>query len=82
MASGKYNFFPSTLIEWNNSGLKIQNSESIAVIEKYILVFIRPSLNIMFNCCFLKGLRQRKSTSRELHKKYFTLPIYKQKISI
>ena len=43
-------FFPSTIIEWNNS-------ESLAIFKKHILAFIRPTVNSTFHCHSPDGLK-------------------------
>ena len=53
----KNTFFPSTIIEWNKSGWKIKNCESIETFKKRILSFIRPSPNNTFNCHNPKGIK-------------------------
>ena len=46
--------FPSTISEWNNFD---RNSESLSILRKNILHFIRPSPNSIHNCHNLKGVK-------------------------
>ena len=46
----KNSFFPSTVIEWNNLDKSIKSSESLALFNKSILQFIRPTTHRTFNC--------------------------------
>ena len=50
-------FSPSTIIEWNNLGMKIRNSETISAFKKSILKFIRPSSNSISNCHIPNGIK-------------------------
>ena len=45
----KNSYIPSTIIEWNKLGQDIRNVESYALFRKYLLVFIRPEANNIFN---------------------------------
>ena len=53
----KNSFFPSTVIEWNKLDSNIRNSESLALLKKHILAFIRPCANSTFQYHNLKGLK-------------------------
>ena len=46
----KNSFFQSTVIEWNNLDKSIKSSESLALFNKNILQFIRPTTHRTFNC--------------------------------
>ena len=46
----KNSFFPPSVIEWNNLGNSIRSPESLALVKKSILRFIRPTPNRIFNC--------------------------------
>ena len=47
----KNSYFPSTVIEWNNLDLNIQNSETLNNFKSKILKFIRrPNINSIFGC--------------------------------
>ena len=50
-------FSPSSIIEWNNLGMKIRNSETISAFKKSILKFIRPSSNSISNCHIPNGIK-------------------------
>ena len=50
-------FSPSTIIEWNNLGRKIRNSETFSAFKKSILKFIRPSSNSISNCHIPNGIK-------------------------
>ena len=54
-ASSKTHFFPSTIIEWNNSDSTLRNSKSCVVFENSILKFIRHSTSNVFDCNNDKG---------------------------
>ena len=43
-------FFTSSVIEWNEIDKSIRSSESLALFQKRILQFIRPTPNRTFNC--------------------------------
>ena len=45
----KNSFFPSTMLEWNNLDCKIRNSGSLPIFQKYLLNFVRPCVNSIFN---------------------------------
>ena len=44
------NFFPSTIIEWNNLDPLLRKSENYSVFKNNILKLIRPSPNSVYNC--------------------------------
>ena len=50
-------FFPSTIIEQNDSDSNIRNSENLALLKKCILTSIRPSANSTFRCHNPNGLK-------------------------
>ena len=50
-------FSPSSIIEWNNLGMKIRNSETSSAFKKSILKFIRPSSNSISNCHIPNGIK-------------------------
>ena len=50
----KKSSFPSTVIEWNNLGLKIRNSETSSAVQKSVLELIRP---IIFNYHSPNGIK-------------------------
>ena len=45
----KNSFFPLTIIEWNKLDTNLRNSRSPFIFKKYILQFIRPSSNSVYN---------------------------------
>ena len=47
----------STVIEWNKLDPNIRNSEGLALFQKNVLAFIRPSANSTFECHNLNGLK-------------------------
>ena len=53
----KISFFPSTIIEWNNLDSNIKNSESLALLRKRLLTFIKPSANSTFHCHGSNGVK-------------------------
>ena len=53
----KNSFFPSTAIEWNKTDKNIPKSESLNILKKSILKFIRPSQNRVYNCHNPKGIK-------------------------
>ena len=56
----KISFFPSTIIEWNNLDSNIKNSESLALLRKRLLTFIKPSANSTFHCHGSNGVNYIK----------------------
>ena len=51
-------FFPSTVIEWSKLDPNLRSTASLNVFKKkYLLKFIRPSPNSIFNCCNCKGIK-------------------------
>ena len=45
----KNSFFPSAITEWNKLDCYIRNADLFKVFEKYLLNFIRPMLNSIYN---------------------------------
>ena len=72
----KNSFFPSTIIEWNNLGPNLRNSDTYGIFKNAILKFIRPSPNSVFDrhnphrIKFLTRLRFGLSHLREHKFKY------------
>ena len=50
-------FFPSAVIKWNELDLNICNSESLDILEKSFLKFIRSSGSSVFNCFNSRGVK-------------------------
>ena len=53
----KNSFFPSVISEWNKLSLEICNSVSLEIFKKYLLNFIRPNFNSVFNINNSLGLK-------------------------
>ena len=50
-------FFPSPIIEWNDSDPSLRNSKSISVFKEKILNFTQPSPNSFFDCHNFEGIK-------------------------
>ena len=53
----KNSFFPSTISEWEKLDPAIRNSESLSILRKNILHFIRPAPNSIYNFHNPKGVK-------------------------
>ena len=53
----KHTFFPSTISEWNKLYTDLCSSESLSILRKNILQFIRPAPNSVWNCYNSKGIK-------------------------
>ena len=53
----KNSFFPYCVSEWNKLGHDLQNSISISVFKKALLVFIRPIKHPIYNIVDPTGLK-------------------------
>ena len=53
----KISFFPTVIMEWNKIDVNIYNSDSCNDFKKFILKFIRPVPNPMFNVGRSEGLK-------------------------
>ena len=44
----KKSFFTATIIEWNNLDSNIRDYESLVILKKHILAFVRPAQIVPF----------------------------------
>ena len=70
-----YNFFPWTVIEWNDLDLNIRNSETFSAFKKSILKFIRPRIKLGLSHLRTNLGKIFRIFNSICHRDYYLLPI-------